>query len=161
MAELAADFEPCLLIQLSLFERQRFRVRPACCRRRPSRQFFVSALCVGMPQPVHPGHTGTNGLALVDPELLPVISIAGNQRALAGVLVSAIEHSPLQRTADWDGSRLAALGPGSLQLETIGLVGIAWAELDRFLPPQPKRLLQHQAHSDVCVPGLLEVAAGN
>src|SRR5690606_15530885 len=117
--------------------------------------------CVRMPKAVQAGQSGANGLALVDPELLPVIAVAGNQRTLASQLMGAIEHGPLQRTPDWDGSRLAALGPGGLQLEIASLVGVARTELDRFLPPQPERLLQRQAHADVCVPNLLEVAVGD
>src|SRR5690606_9167037 len=108
-----------------------------------------------MPQAVHPRQSGADGLALVDPELLPVVSIARDQRAFGGELMSAIEHGSLQRTPDQDGSRFAALGPGGLQLEMVALVGVARAELDRFLPPQPERLLQRQAHAGMWIPDLL------
>src|SRR5690606_30633903 len=103
-------------------------------RRLPTGQFLVTALGIGMPQSVHPGQTGADGLALIDPKLLPVIAVAGNQRTLARQLMGAIEHGPLQRTPNRDGSRLAALGPGGLEFEIASLIGVARAELDGFLP---------------------------
>ena len=45
--------------------------------------------------------------------------------------------------------------------EMVALVGIARAELDRFLPPQPEGLLQRQAHPDMWIFDLIQIGVGD
>ncbi len=52
-----------------------------------------------MSQAVHPRKTRTDSLALVDPELLPVIEVARDQRTFAGQPVGAVQHGPLHGSA--------------------------------------------------------------
>ena len=50
-----------------------------------------------------------------------------------------------------DLARLSALGPAVFQHQVIALVGVARLQLDGLLTPEPKGLLQLEAHPDVVV----------
>lgn len=56
----------------------------ATCRRRwPTGGFLVSLLGVRMTQAVHATQTGTQGLSFIQPQLLDVIAVRGDERAHA------------------------------------------------------------------------------
>ena len=110
-----------------------------------------------MTQPVHLRKAGTQGVALVDPELLHVVAVARDQGAEACQPACAIQHLALGLGADGNGSFPTALGPARLEHQVIPAVGKAWLEFDRLFPAQTEGLLQFQAHFDVLIPDFVQL----
>ena len=94
---------------------------------------------------------------LVDPELLPVVARARDERAVPGELPGAVEHRPLRFGPHRDHPRLAALGPARLEFEVIAAVGVTRLELDRLFAPQAEGLLQFETHAHMGIAHRLQI----
>ena len=88
-----------------------------------------------MAQAVHVVQSGPSSVAFVDPHLLHVVAVAGDQGATAGKKVGTVEDFPLSVGADRDNSLPASLGPAALQ-ELGGWSDIRMAQRYAHLAPE-------------------------
>ena len=157
MAELLADDEAGPMVLVSLLRMKRFSGRATRRRRYPTGQFLIALLGIGMPQSMHFGQAGTNGMTLVDSKLLDIVAVAGNQRAFTSQSVSTIQNLPLPRRSNRKASCLAALGPGRFQNNVIALIGISGHEFNCLFPPQAKSCLQFKTHTHMLIAHFLKL----
>src|SRR3569833_278879 len=102
-----------------------------------------------MAKPVPGSHSCTGGLALVDAQLLDVLAMIRDQRALAGELVGLLKDVALTLREDRDIPCPPTLGPGRLQREVIAAVRVARLELNGLFASQAEGRLEHESHTDI------------
>ena len=114
MPQFPADGQPGLVIDLTLLRGKALSVRSTVDWGLPAGQFCVAVLSIGVAQPVHSGEPGTQGIALVDPQLMYVVAVARDQRRETGQAPRPSEDNPLPLGPYRDDPLLAALGPAGL-----------------------------------------------